>query len=556
MTSTPRGLGSLSPNEEALAWWHARIDSSIYVGLPDDLPSSAAVQVLETRGLIARPRGDWAFVVCTPNTDRESALRANYWKFVEVALARYGPAAIDRSAALRLYTGDESIRPQVDLRHTASRSNWTREILPGAALVLRAADMQPDQPPAPLVTRTLEVSGATLVVVSPETLLLALTVGDVRAGMALVVPWLRTLIVGAQALSDAYEHNPRPTLLKRMGHMALDAGNERLALTIDMLLAGVTRSSIPRGVTGVGTSIIVPRYVTGGKSEREAWLIRYADSFARAAAQLSEQLTPAESRMSAVALDESLAFAREAKREDTYHSTTIEGYQITRAEVDAVVSGRAHDGRTPDEIERLMALRGYSRAFDYILAQVRTVHTAQTSDRPSTRLQVTEGLMLDTFLELWSPSIDAGVMESSDMRSWRLRAVQINGSNYAPPSNAKLGSLMRLVIECTNAITSGALARATFLHWAFVHAHPFMDGNGRVARLLMNAVLCDAGLPWTTIRAEERGLYFAALERAHLDIDLRPLGELMTLAVMRSAEALATWRATPPSNGRTIEHSS
>ena len=545
MTSPLPGTRLPSPETEALAWWQARIDAGGYVGLPDALPSAAAVRVLESRDLIVRPQGAWAFVVSKPNSDRASILRANYWPLVAVALTRFGPAAIDRLAALRLYTGDESIRPQLDVQHTASRSNWRREILPGAELVLRAVGTAADSPPHPLLTRNVDVGGTHVSVVAPETLLLSLTVGDVKEATALVVIWLKSLVVGVQPLADAYRLNPRPVLLKRMAHVAADAGNARLANTINTVLSSATRTALPRGVTGVGTSILVPPYVISGTSGREAWLDRYGANFAHAADQLREYLQQFESNTFVANLQDSLGFAREAKREDTYRSTTIEGYRITREEVDAVVAGHAHAGRTPAEIERLMALTGYSRAFDCTLDQVRVARSA-LSDTTSSRLQVTESLILDTFLELWSPSVDAGVLDASDLRSWRQRAVQINGSNYAPPSKEKLPSLMRLVLERTNEITSSAVARAIFLHWAFVHAHPFVDGNGRVARLLMNAVLCDAGLPWTTIRADERRAYFAALETAHLTTNLRPLADLIGADVARAAESRATWLEDRP----------
>ncbi len=534
-----------SPEKEALAWWQDRVDSAAYVGLPDALPSAAAIRVLESRGLIVRPQGAWAFVVSTYNSDRASILRANYWPLVAVALTRFGPAAIDRLAAVRLYTGDESIRPQLDLQHTASRSNWSREILPGAELVLRAVATPADTPPPPPLTRNVNVAGTLVAVVAAETLLLSLTVGDVKESTALVVVWLKSLVVGMQPLADAYRLNPRPVLLKRMGHMAADAGNTRLANTIDTVLSSATRTAVPRGVTGVGTSILVPRYVVTGTSGREAWLDRYGANFAHAADQLGESLQQFDSNTLAARLEDTLAFARDAKREDTYHSTTIEGYRITRAEVEAVVAGRAHAGRTPDEIERLMALTGYSRAFDFTLDQVRVVKL-EPADATERFLRVSEDLVLDTFLELWSPSVDAGLLDASDLRNWRQRAVQINGSNYAQPSPEKLPSLMRLVVERTNAITSNAVSRAAFLHWAFVHAHPFMDGNGRVARLLMNAVLCDAGLPWTTIRADERRVYFAALETAHLTTNLRPLADLIGAAVTRAAETRTTWMRARP----------
>lgn len=66
-----------------------------------------------------------------------------------------------------------------------------------------------------------------------------------------------------------------------------------------------------------------------------------------------------------------------------------------------------------------------------------------------------------------------------------------------------------------------------------------MDGNGRLARLLMNYMLGGSGLPWTTIRAEERPTYFRALERAHVEDEFAPLAEFLSDDIVRSAEVHA-----------------
>ena len=76
-----------------------------------------------------------------------------------------------------------------------------------------------------------------------------------------------------------------------------------------------------------------------------------------------------------------------------------------------------------------------------------------------------------------------------------------------------------------------------------------MDGNGRVARLLMNYLLAGAGLSWTTIRTEERSTYFQALERAHLDLDLAPLADFLANAVRRAAQERSAWMASRGARG-------
>lgn len=86
-----------------------------------------------------------------------------------------------------------------------------------------------------------------------------------------------------------------------------------------------------------------------------------------------------------------------------------------------------------------------------------------------------------------------------------------------------------------NDLEVGPLTRAILTHWGFVHIHPFMDGNGRLARLLMNYQLAGSGLPWITIRAEQRAAYFAALMRAHIEDDLVALAGLLRADVERAA---------------------
>jgi Fic family protein len=62
--------------------------------------------------------------------------------------------------------------------------------------------------------------------------------------------------------------------------------------------------------------------------------------------------------------------------------------------------------------------------------------------------------------------------------------------------------------------------RAILGHWLFGYIHPFSDGNGRMARFIMNVQLATAGYPWTVIRNEDRKSYLAALEEASVGDNL------------------------------------
>jgi Fic family protein len=69
--------------------------------------------------------------------------------------------------------------------------------------------------------------------------------------------------------------------------------------------------------------------------------------------------------------------------------------------------------------------------------------------------------------------------------------------------------------------------RAVLGHWLFGYIHPYSDGNGRMARFVMNAMLASGGYPWAVIRVEDRNAYLAALDRASIDMDIKPFAELI-----------------------------
>jgi Fic family protein len=74
--------------------------------------------------------------------------------------------------------------------------------------------------------------------------------------------------------------------------------------------------------------------------------------------------------------------------------------------------------------------------------------------------------------------------------------------------------------------------------------HPFPDGNGRVARFLMNAALLAGGLPWLTIRVEQRSAYFEALRRAQMEDEYAPFTRFIAQAGtggQGEAGALLSW---------------
>jgi Fic family protein len=70
-------------------------------------------------------------------------------------------------------------------------------------------------------------------------------------------------------------------------------------------------------------------------------------------------------------------------------------------------------------------------------------------------------------------------------------------------------------------------------HFVFVYIHPYGDGNGRMARFLMNSMLASGGYPWTVIRVEDRDSYMASLEQASVNGNIEPFAEFIGASVRR-----------------------
>jgi Fic family protein len=72
-----------------------------------------------------------------------------------------------------------------------------------------------------------------------------------------------------------------------------------------------------------------------------------------------------------------------------------------------------------------------------------------------------------------------------------------------------------------------ALVRGVLGHFFFVYIHPYMDGNGRTARFVMNSQLVTSGYPWVVIPVERRQEYMSALEQASVMENIEPFANFI-----------------------------
>lgn len=216
------------------------------------------------------------------------------------------------------------------------------------------------------------------------------------------------------------------------------------------------------------------------------------------------------------------------KKYDIYHSTTIEGYAITPDEVEAVISGRGcGDRESAEQLKNKMAIIGHSEAFEYVMDRIKADFS---------KPRISEELITEIYFRLFKPSVDAGMINKFDLMGYRNVKVFIRKSRFVPPSYEKVPELMSAFTSSMNKVENNIL-RAILAHYFFVSIHPYPDGNGRCARLLMNYLLAATGLHWITITADKKTDYFQALQSGQIDGNILPFAKFIANYLNREPPA-------------------
>jgi hypothetical protein len=216
-------------------------------------------------------------------------------------------------------------------------------------------------------------------------------------------------------------------------------------------------------------------------------------------------------------------------KSDAYHSLSIEGYSVTPALIERVQRGDwdpdHHDADR--QSQDALAARGYWQAFQKVKETVSEV-IAGGNPGGLARSDHTEW-----YRELFQPCVAAGLIEAGALAGYRNSAVYLRTSRYVPPRWEAVRDAMPTLFDLLEHEPEPGV-RAVLGHWLFGYIHPYPDGNGRMARFLMNAMLASGGYPWTVIRVEDRDGYLAALDRASIDMKIEPFAEFIATRVRRS----------------------
>jgi len=207
---------------------------------------------------------------------------------------------------------------------------------------------------------------------------------------------------------------------------------------------------------------------------------------------------------------------------DAYHSLSIEGYRVSAELIERVRSGTwdpyAHK-EDRDHVDALAA-RGYWQAFQEVK---KSVHAVLEKKNAGAVADADHGAW---YRAMFAPSVAAGIMRPESLAGYRGSQVYIRRSMHVPLPPHAIPDAMQTFFEMLE-LEEHPAARVVLGHFMFVYVHPYMDGNGRMGRFLMNAMLASGGYPWTVVPLELRNDYMAALEEASTRDNILPFARFL-----------------------------
>lgn len=192
--------------------------------------------------------------------------------------------------------------------------------------------------------------------------------------------------------------------------------------------------------------------------------------------------------------------------EFAHNSTAIEGNTLTLMETKVVLEdGIAIGGKSLREIYEVV---NHKKAYQYV------------KDCIKEGLALDEKIVKDIHALLMENILTGGI--------YRREEVVISGASHTPPAgNDMYAQIKNFYMELAEKSSLNGIELAAWTHAEFVRIHPFLDGNGRTSRLLMNYQLLKNGFLPVSVAKEDRLDYYNALDKYAAEGDLQPFMELV-----------------------------
>ena len=245
-----------------------------------------------------------------------------------------------------------------------------------------------------------------------------------------------------------------------------------------------------------------------------------------------------------------LTAVKDSYGRDAYNSLSIEGYRVTDELIERVAKGGWNPEKSEaDEQSRdAMAARGYYLARIEVEASIGRILAGSNAGIVASRDHRT------WYRELFAPSVTAGILKAQDLAGYRGHQVYLRNAAHVLPSVEAVRDMMPAMFDLLES-EQQACVRASLGHCVFVFIHPYPDGNGRIGRFLMNAMMASGGYPWTVIELERRSEYMAALDEASSRENIVPFAEFVASSMRSDAERIKADQrpAGAPASRRRIE---
>ena len=214
--------------------------------------------------------------------------------------------------------------------------------------------------------------------------------------------------------------------------------------------------------------------------------------------------------------------AAQQRRAFIYHSAHLQGNLLSRAQVDAVLDGAPPDDADPADVQDVANLQ---LGLEYI-------EMLAAAEMPLTE-RLIRILHAVVMRDLAPPTQEPGSYRIDDMEQL---SYPVPAGVEVVPAMGAFGRWLTLKPDAPENEPSPVL-RAAYAHTRLLTIHPFHNGNGRTARLLLNLILLRAGFPLAALDGAARPAYLAALDAASTGGDLTPTLILLLDAIEASLVA-------------------
>lgn len=208
---------------------------------------------------------------------------------------------------------------------------------------------------------------------------------------------------------------------------------------------------------------------------------------------------------------------------DALNSLSIEGYAVTPELIERVRNGlwSPEINAADRDMMNAMAAKGYFATYKQVTALIRQALQEQTSSGALLRRNLARW-----HLALFSPSVTAGIVTAGELAGYRNRPVFIKNAEHVPPPAEALMDAMDLLFSLLTTEDNPGV-RGVLGNFVFVFIHPYIDGNGRLGRFILNFMLATGGHMWTVVPVTQRAEYMDALAQASSQGNVIPFAQMM-----------------------------